>query len=578
MTTRTTTVALAILAVAIGAGFLVVRGRFGDSQANDARFVTDVAKRGPFVITVNERGELQSLRNATLSSAVEGQSTIISILPEGREVKKGTLVIELDSSQLEEQEKQQRILVTQAEADLRKAEENVEIQKQQNESDLAAARLAQDLAALDLEKFSAPSGEFDQQQNEIKGEIAVAEEELTRANESYEFSKRLAKKGYKTQNDLEADRIAVTRARIKRDVAVDKLKVLQDFTYKRTIKELEEKAAESGRLHERVKRQGRAALAQFEADLQARRLTFEVEEAKMQRLRAQIAACKIHAPQEGRVVYANQQSDRRGDDAGIMEGATVRERQAIVNLPDLTSMKVDVRIHESKISRLREKLPVNIRVTAFNDALYRGVVDSVSAVPASGNWRRSNQKEYEAVVRITEPDLERMTRLKPGLTASVEILVQRRDDILQVPIQAVVTIGTQHYAYVLAQGQTERRDLVIGDTNETAIEIVKGVAEGERLVMNPRTHFAEELSELAAREARDREAEENGEPTTDEAPELSPESPAEGPAPEGRPGEYPRANEPRAAAGPAAEPPPDQTAERPPAPAPVVTGARKGAE
>lgn len=516
------------------------------------------------------------MRNATLASAVEGQTTIISILPEGTFVKKGVLVIELDSSQLEEQEKQQRILVTQAEADLRKAEENVEIQKQQNESDLAAAKLAQDLAQLDLEKFSAPSGEFDQQRNEIKGEIAVAEEELSRAIEAYEFSKRLAKKGYKTQNDLEADRIAVTRARIKRDVAVDKLKVLEEFTYKRTIKELEEKAAESARLYERVLRQGRAALAQLEAELQARRLTFEVEEARMQRLQAQIAACKIYASQEGRVVYANQQSQRRRDDVGIVEGAQVHERQPIVNLPDLTSMKVDVRIHESKISRIREGLSANVRVTAFNDELYRGVVETVSAVPVSGNWRRGNQKEYETVIRIIEPDLERMTRLKPGLTASVEVLVQRRENVLQVPIQAVVTVGTKSFAFVLDRnGGPVRRTLVIGDTNETAVEVLDGIDEGERVILNPRTHFSEQIAELSAQEVREREAEENA---ASDFSNEAPEEPREA-APAGSPGEYPQEGEQQRADAATVEQPADRTARRPPEGEPTAsTGTRSAAE
>ena len=62
--------------------------------------ITDACKIGPFEITVTERGTLDSMKNAVLSSKVEGATTIISIVPEGTTVKAGDLVCELDSSSL----------------------------------------------------------------------------------------------------------------------------------------------------------------------------------------------------------------------------------------------------------------------------------------------------------------------------------------------------------------------------------------------------------------------------------------------------------------------------------------------
>src|SRR5690606_13517084 len=142
-------------------------------------------KRAPFRIAVTERGQLDSLRNATLVSSVEGTTTIISIVPAGTHVKAGDLVCELDASIQIDKEKQQQILVTQAAAERKKAEENVEIQKRQNESDIAAAELAKELAKLDHEKYK--QGEARQLENELSGLAEVAREELARAAELYEF-------------------------------------------------------------------------------------------------------------------------------------------------------------------------------------------------------------------------------------------------------------------------------------------------------------------------------------------------------------------------------------------------------
>ena len=59
--------------------------------------------------------------------------------------------------------------------------------------------------------------------DELLGEVTLKREELTRARERYEFSKRMAKRGYRSQNELEGDRMSVTSAEIYQEVAKEKL-------------------------------------------------------------------------------------------------------------------------------------------------------------------------------------------------------------------------------------------------------------------------------------------------------------------------------------------------------------------
>ena len=492
--------ALLILLLACGAvGYYAwpALSSTGGSAADNSGFLTAVATREPFRLTVRERGTLDSLKSASLTSKVEGSTTIISIVPEGTLVKEGDLLVELDSSALDEKAKQQVIAVTQAEAVLKKATEGLEIQKRQNESDIATADLARQLAELDLTKFI--KGEYPQQRNEINGRIQVAKEDLARYKEIYEFSKRLAQKGYKSQNELDADRIAVTKASISLAAVEDELRVLDDFTKARTITELEENKAESARERERVERKGVAALAQYQADVEAAILTLEVEKEKQTRYDAQIVASKIFAPQPGEVVYSTGDSDRRSDGQQIAEGTQVRERQEIIKLPDLTQMKVDTRIHESLISRVSVGLPARVRVDALPGIMLPGTVLSVSSVPVSGSWFRPDLKEYAAVVSLNA--MEEPLPLKPGLTAEVEIIVQERADVLQVPFQAVLTVGPTRYIYVLTPTGPVRREVLLGTVNDTHMEILDGVVAGEVVILNPRTHFSEELAALESAQA-----------------------------------------------------------------------------
>lgn len=454
--------------------------------------LTDKVKQGSFRVTVVDRGQVDSLKNATITSNVEGTTTIIMIVPEGTRVKEGDIVCELDSATYREQAKQQEIEVTQAEAAAQQAKENVLIQKTQNESDIAAAELAVTLGALDYEKYT--KGEYIQEQNTIAGEIELAREKLTRSRENYDFSQRIARKGYRSQSDLEADRIGVREAEIALQVGLEKLKVLNDFTSKRQIAELEANKKELERELVRVKRKAAAALTQFEADYEALKLTAEVERDKYERLKKQVANCVLRAPQQGEVVYVSNQGRRSSEQTVIEEGVQVRERQAIIKLPDVENMKVDARIHESRISRVKVGLPVEIRLESFPGEVFHGVVDDVASVPVPGHWPNTDVKEYETVIRITD-DTKKVSRLRPGLTAEAIILVDERADVLQVPIQAVVPVSEGHVAWVVEADGPKMRKLILGDANDTHIEVKDGLNEGDTVVINPRACFPKEITE-----------------------------------------------------------------------------------
>lgn len=453
-------------------------------------------ERKPFEVVLNVQGHLDSQSNATLTNQVEGSSTIISIIPEGTWVEKGDIVCELDSSQLSEQLKQQQIDVTQAESKLTQASEAYEIQQKQNESDIAAAKLAYDLAKLDLVKYE--DGEFPALQRQLEGVVAIELEEYRRAEEDYDFTQRLVRKGYETPSELESKRIALKRENLELQKAREDLKVLTVYTKKRDIEELRANVSEFDRELTRVELKAKSALAQAKAEVDAAKLTLEVEREKLVRNKEQLAACTLRATQAGEVVYANLQASRRGgsDGAAIEEGATVRERQAIINLPDVTKMKVDCRIHESLISQINTGLSAGIRVDAYPDEVFGGVVSQVSSVPMSGSWPNYDLREYETVIQLTD-DVEKVRKLRPGLTAQVEIIVDRRKDVLQVPQQAVVRAGRQVLAFVVESGDfVKPRILTLGMTNSTSAEVLDGLEDGERVVLNPRQRFAEKISEL----------------------------------------------------------------------------------
>lgn len=411
-------------------------------------------------------------------------------------VEEGDILVELDSSVFEEKEKQQEISMTQAKAAWEQAIEQLEIQRKQNDSDIAAAKLKVKLAALDLEKFE--KGEYPQQLKQLEGNVALAQEELLRGQENYQFMKDQVKKGFKTQNDLETARIAVKKAELSLQGAEEELKVLTEYTYKRTMEELKENAEEYKRELARTELKAKAAETQYVADVEARKLTYEIEKEQWEKTKAQKEACVLIAPQAGEVVYANMGGGRRSSEpVNIEEGATVRERQAIINLPDVTQMKVDCRIHESLIGDIRKGLPCRIRIDAYPGEIYNGVVASVSSVPMAGSWPNTDLREYATEIHLND-EVEKVRKLRPGLTAQVEILIDNRSDILQVPVQSILTIGGKQFSFVINNGEAELRTVKIGQSNQSHVEILDGIEEGERVVLNPRSRYPKKISDLEA--------------------------------------------------------------------------------
>ena len=71
------------------------------------------------------------------------------------------------------------------------------------------------------------------------------------------------------------------------------------------------------------------------------------------------------------------------------------------------------------------------------------------------------------------------------MSAIVEIHVDRLEDVLSVPVQAIVQVGKKNWCYVDAHGSVELREVELGKTNDKFIEIRKGLEEGIRVVLNP---------------------------------------------------------------------------------------------
>ena len=438
------------------AGFAKLAGTF-DSEGDS--MLTHVVGKGELLVSITEDGNLESANNVDIKCEVAGGSTILWIIEDGQHVEKGDVLARLDSSQLEDQISQQKITYEKAKA------AHIQAQKDYN------------VAKISVQEYL--EGTYRQEIQDLEAQITIAMENLRSSENSLQHTERMFRKGYVSPLQREAQQFAVKRSKLELESARTAEDVLEKFTKVKMLEELQSQRDTA------------------EARMKSEKAAFDLEEARLKRLEIQLEKCVILAPQAGMAVYANETSRSRmgSQQPQIEEGAMVRERQTIFRLPDTEQMQVKVAVHESKIDQLRLKMRALVHVLGQE---FQGTVETIANQPEPTHFFRGNVKEYSTIVElIRKTDADDKSKesdryaLKPGMTAAVEILVAHLEDVVTLPVAAVVQQRGEFFCWVQTKDGIQRRPLVLGLSNDEQVEIKDGVTVGDEVIMNPRAMVAE---------------------------------------------------------------------------------------
>lgn len=458
---------LLVATVFVGLAALAWQFVPGKSEAGAGPIIQKVEK-GVFVHEVTERGEVESSNNIEVRCEVKSRNAsgmvIKKLIPEGTAVRAGDVLCEFDDSALQDELIQQQIVCNNSKAAMTQAEYTLKT------------------AETTLEEYQ--DGTFKQEVELVQSEIALAEENLRRARQYLQHSKKLSGKGYITPLQLKADEFAVAKAENDLRASRTKLDVLKRYTFKKMVDQFT------------------ADVETAKVNLESQLKTHELDERKRAFIEEQITNCTLKAPVDGQVVYANSADRRNNNDPLIQEGTTIRERQAVVRLPDPTKMQVKAKINESRIDLVKAGMRTTVRLDAFPEIELSGIVTKVDDYPLAAQWFNSSVKEYGTVVKIDAPP----EGMRAGMTAAVQIHLQQQIDVLQTPVQAVFEHGSKHYCLVAAKtGGRKLREVQIGASNDKFLVIRSGLEQGEEIVLNPRAHLdginLPEIKEAPARPA-----------------------------------------------------------------------------
>ena len=336
----------------------------------------------------------------------------------------------------------------------------------------------------DMDKLE--DGEAKQQLRGLQDELQVSQEEYLLAQDRIEGQRRLEARGFITPTELEAEELNLSKARNKEAEKETALKLYIQYTFPKDAEQRLSDFENAIMAYQRQLKENIAEKAQEEARFSSAERKYNLERVKLADIEEQIELATIVAQRPGLVVYgaADQNKMRYGGSSqeAIQEGATVRERQAILTIPDMREMAVKTNIHESAVQRVAVGQKVRVSIDAFPDTNLMGVVTKVAVVADSANsFMNPDLKVYPTTIKIDGVH----DWLRPGMSSEVEILVNNLVDIVYVPVQAVTYWDEQRVVYVDAGGSPVRREVETGTFSESFIEITSGLREGEKVLLLP---------------------------------------------------------------------------------------------
>lgn len=165
------------------------------------------------------------------------------------------------------------------------------------------------------------------------------------------------------------------------------------------------------------------------------------------------------------------------------EGDRAWTGASIAEIPDLSLLRIDLKLDEVDRGKMQLGQKVKVRIDAIPDREFEAKLDWISPI-ASVQWRGMGLTEKTFPARATINGTDK--RLRPGMSASAEIQIESNANQLLIPTRASFTVGGKPSVYVQKGQSFSVRPIEVGKRNDTETIVLKGLNEGETVALeNP---------------------------------------------------------------------------------------------
>ena len=498
---------------------------------------THEVTRGDLQIIVRAKGEVQAAQSTRVASRVAGRRALLYLVPEGTIVEEGDVLAELDVSDLEDKRATQAIAVAAARSAHEQAKKNLEVMEHSLAASERAAEGELELASVRLESFLPRSATADESPTgtgsdvvdklrelleaewarsdtgerryedlesalvDLLGgaersrsstgevtnrvlrqitEVELSSARLERAKERLRQSRQLRQQGNISDHELRTSETRYDAQLSGTNLAWNNLQLLIRFTLKEEITRMQQDVRNAELKLASVTASNESTRVGLQADLRSQETQLALATERLENFDQQIENAIMRAPSAGLVVYAREGSGSAR--SPVQKGMDVRERQTLINLPNTVNMIVELKIPEADIERVALDQQARIRVDSYPDQAFTGRVSHVAALPDTvSRFTNNNPRVYKTTVSVDGENPG--AALRPGMSATVEILAQHLQDVVYVPLPAVQRIDGMSYVWKVTPEGPEAVDVQIGANDRTHVEITDGLSEGEQVYL-----------------------------------------------------------------------------------------------
>ncbi len=451
-----------VLVLVIGTGvFLVTRASRKDDGLQGLE--TARVRRADILQVISATGSVTAQTGAQVKIGSQITGRIKRLFADvGSKVRAGQVIAELDLPDIKAQLDQAIANLNAAQLKLSQEESGVGLQQTSVSSDIAKAQA----------NVESARAAYEQALESAKLQVTTAQAAVTQAQATAKnaqtYAKRLKEllsKGYIAAQDVD-------NAQTQADVAVAQLESAQqalELTRTKTATDVRtaKLAVDNAEAVLAAAKAGRAQNVIKKQQVAAARAAVKQAEAQVAYWRAQYAKTVIRTPISGTVLALD-----------VQQGETIAAGLAaptLIRVTDLSRLQVDAYVDETDIGNVRIGQPAKITVDAYPNRSFRGRVIKI----ASGATMQQNVVTYDTTLSVDNSE----ELLKPDMTATVEIVVGERRNVLAVPIEAVKTGQRGQIVNVLKGKQAVPQPVVTGASDESMTEIKSGLREGDVVVL-----------------------------------------------------------------------------------------------
>ena len=437
-----------------------------------------------FRIEANLKGvfEAAKMTEVVLRPDAWAELTVLQAAPQGTRVKKGDVVLALDTAKIDEAIQDAEAALAAMEPALKLAQEETTALEKSLALDLAAAERAKQAADEDLKRYVEIERALAVKQAEFALKnaanfLAYEQEELRQLEKMYkaddltEETEEIVLKRQRDAVERAAFGLEQTRIKTERTLQVDLPR--QDVATK-------ENAERQAIALPKAKTSIPAALAKKRLELDKLKSDQKKAADKLQKLKKDHEGMVVKAPVDGVVYYGpcvRGNWSKLGQE--LARGAALKPNDVAMTIVETTGgLLVRAVVPEDQLERLQPGVEGPVTPVGYPSLRLRAKVETVSLIPVSAG-------NFEATISVTFP--KGAPRLVPGMNCTARFVAYSRKDALAVPVAAVFSDepdeAAPHVFLRKADGTHEKRPVTLGRRAEGKAEILKGLSPGDVVLL-----------------------------------------------------------------------------------------------